>query len=201
MYNIKKKVKEKIKQYSNDEYLDGYIQNEYLTDDEDADIILKLQDRNDLFDSRTVKNQVDLNSRIYTYINEKSSMLRHDIQLHFHIIGLELTGQDKGRIKHIIKEHYAIELYKVQKEYRRYKYRIMRSIVIGIVSFLFYMIIMFYLPFAAFAEIAAFFFSFSLWQAFDMLTNTLIDLRRQRESITQKLVMDVDFELDEDEVI
>ena len=201
MYNIKRKVKEKIKQYSNDEYLDGYIRSEYLTDDEDADIILKLQDRNDLFDSRTVKNQVDLNPDIYAYMDEKSSMLRHDIQLHFHIIGLELTGQDKGRIKHIIKEHYAIELYKVQKEYRRYKYKMIRSIVIGILSFIAYMLIMFYLPSPVFAEITGFFFSFSLWQAFDMLTNTLIDLRREREAITQKLVMDVDFESHEDEVI
>ena len=48
MSNFKKKVKEKIKQYSKDEYLAGYIQNEYLTKDGDADIYLNINSLNDL---------------------------------------------------------------------------------------------------------------------------------------------------------
>ena len=48
MYNIKKQVREKIKIYSNDSYLDGYIKNEYLTDDGDADIFLKVESKDSL---------------------------------------------------------------------------------------------------------------------------------------------------------
>ena len=35
-------MKEKIRQYSNEHYLDGYIENEFLTQDGDADIYLNI---------------------------------------------------------------------------------------------------------------------------------------------------------------
>ena len=51
---FEKKMKEKIKQYSDKNYLDGYINKEYLTEDGDADIFLHLRSRDELFDIRTI---------------------------------------------------------------------------------------------------------------------------------------------------
>ena len=42
MTNIEQKLKEKIKIYSKEEYLDGYIKNEFLTDDGNANIFLNI---------------------------------------------------------------------------------------------------------------------------------------------------------------
>ena len=137
MNNIKQKVEEKIKEYSNDEYLDGYINNEFLTADGDADIILNVTSRNVLFDSRTEGHQLDLNSKIYDYIDSKTSMLNNDIQLHLHLKGINLNQHEQGIVKHIINEHYAIELYKVQKNYHGLKFeKINKQCVIFKIEFI-----------------------------------------------------------------
>ena len=78
MNDFKNKVKEKIKLYSKDEYLDGYIKNEYLTKDGDADIYLNIESLDDLFDTRTSGNQIELNNDIYEFIENKTSMLEND---------------------------------------------------------------------------------------------------------------------------
>ena len=138
MNEFKKQVKEKIKLYSNEEYLQGYIRNEFLVDDESANINIRLKNSDDLFDSRTIANQLDLNSEIYDYIDDKSSMLNSLIKLNFHIICPKLSKDEKERTINIIKEHYAIELYKIQKEYKRYKLKIFVLSLLGIIFFAIY---------------------------------------------------------------
>ena len=75
MNNFKDEVSNKIKKYSNEEYLDGYIKSEFLTKEGNANIFLRLRDKYDLFDYRTVNNQEDLCSDVYDFIEDKSSML------------------------------------------------------------------------------------------------------------------------------
>lgn len=191
--NIKEKVKEKIKEYSNEEYLDGYIKNEFLTDNGDADILLKINNKYELFDSRTQGNQLDLNANIYNYIDNKSSMLNNDIQLTLNIIGIDLEQSEKEKIKHMLNEHYAIELYKIQKEYKRYKTKIVCLIVLGLFFLACYALITFYFSSKFFIEVFGFLFSFTLWQAFETLIYPLGDIKLKRESATQKLIMGIKF--------
>lgn len=193
MNDIQKKVKEKIREYSNDEYLDGYIKNEFLTDDGDADIMLKISSVDELFDSRTMGNQLDLNKKIYDFIDDKASMLDNDINLNLNIVGASLEQRDIERVKHIINEHYAIELYKIQKKYRRYKNKIFKLVLVGFVCLLCYAVIAFKFSSKFFIEVFGFLFSFTLWQGFETLIYTLSDLKLQREAITQKLIMCVNF--------
>lgn len=194
MKEFKKRIKEKIKLYSNDEYLKGYIENEFLSEDGSANIMLKLRDKDDLFDLRTVGNQLDVNERVYDYIEEKSSMLNNDILLNFHIIDSKLNKEEKERVIDIIKEHYAIELYKIQKEYKRNKIKILRLLIMGILFFLIYLFIAYNTKSELFIEVFGFMFSFTLWEAFEYLIYDLSDIKRERESITQKLLMNIDFE-------
>ena len=121
MNNFKATMKEKIKQYSNQEYLDNYIRNEYLTDENHADIFMKLSNKNQLFDERTMDKQFDLLNDVYEFVEHKTSMLDSSVQIRFHIIGLDLSEKEQEKVKHTIKEHYAIELYKIQKEYIKYR--------------------------------------------------------------------------------
>ena len=131
MNDFKKKMNEKIEQYSNEKYLDGYIKNEFFTDDNDADIFLKVYNKYDLFDSRTEGNQLDLLKSIYDFIEDKSSMLDSDVQIELHIQGCNLDNKDQENVRHILKEHYAIELYKIQKEYVKFKDRIINLFAVG----------------------------------------------------------------------
>lgn len=193
MNDFKKKMKEKIKKYSNKEYLNGYIKKEFLTDDEDADIYLTINDKSELFDSRTSGEQIDLCSEIYEYIEEKSSMLENDIQIELHINGINFDSKEQELIKHIIKEHYAIELYKIQKEYIRCKDKIIALIAFGIVMLGLYISVYNILNIPFIFEVMSFLFSFALWEAFDSLIYTFSDLKKEREAITQNLLINVTF--------
>ena len=194
MNDFKNKVKEKIKLYSKDEYLDGYIKNEYLTKDGDADIYLNIESLDDLFDTRTSGNQIELNNDIYEFIENKTSMLENDTIINLHISGANLTSKEQGMVKHLFKEHYAIELYKIQKEYSKYRNKIIGLVFIGLIALLRYLIIYFVEDFSLLLEVFAFIFSFALWEAGDCIIYTLSDIKLEREAITQNLLMNVEFD-------
>ena len=121
MKEFRKKVKDKIKMYSNKTYLDGYIKDEFLTEDGVAEIYLDVKDKNDLFDSWTHGKQKDLEDVVYGFIEEKTEMLGNQIPVRLHFLGNTFDSNDQGIIKHILKEHYAVELYKIQKKYEKYR--------------------------------------------------------------------------------
>ena len=193
MNTFKKKMKEKIKIYSNDQYLDGYIKNEFITDDGDADIFLKLHNKNELFDESTVADQKELLNSVYEYIEDKTSVLSSSVKIHLHFIGVELNSREQGIARHILKEHYAIELYKIQKEYSKYRNKIIGLIIIGFLCLIAYLLLYLNTDFNFFLEVFGFLFSFSLWEAFDCYLYTFSDIKETRIAITQNLLMDVDF--------
>ena len=197
--DFKNKMYEKIKIYSDEKYLKDYINNEFLTDDGDADIFLKLENKDDLFDSRTIDNQLALNSSIYEYIEEKTSMLDSDIQIHLHILGLNLTNKEEEIVKHLIREHYAIELYKNQRQYQEYRNKIITLILLGVLCLICYAFLYFLTDFDFFMEVLGFLFSFSLWEAFDCVIYSFSDVKSDRESITQNLLIEVNFASESDQ--
>ena len=193
MNDIKEEVKEKIKQYSNEEYFDGYIKNEFLTDNGKADIFLKITSKEELFDSKTMGNQLDLNNGIYKFIDSKTSILDNNIKIKLNIVSENIKKKDLEKVKHLINEHYAIELYKAQKEYKKNNIKFIKLIIVGMLFLIFYAIIALSSTSKFFIEVFGFLFSFTLWHAFETLMNTLKDIKIKRESITQKLVMDIVF--------
>ena len=193
MDDFKEKMKEKIKQYSNEQYLDGYIKKEFITKDGDADIFINVDEKYDLFDSWTIGEQVDLEKDVYDYIEEKTSMLGNNVPINLHIIGCEFTPHEQGIIKHILKEHYAIELYKVQQRYTQLKQKIFGLIVFGIACFLSYSILFFADNLNYLVEIFGFLFSFSLWEAMDCIIYSFSEVKDEREAVTQNLLINVDF--------
>ena len=197
MREFQKKVKEKIKIYSDDKYLDGYIKSEFLTDDGDDDIYLRINDKNDIFDERTCGDQIDLKKDVYEFIEEKTSMLDNDVQINLHIIGYKFNSKEEGMIRHIFKEHYAIELYKKQRQFKNNKIKIVTLFLTGLLTLLCYLLFYIKTDLLIFVEIFGFIFSFSLWEAFDLLIYDFSDIRYEREAITQNLLMEVSFDKEE----
>lgn len=193
MNNFHTKMKEKIKQFSNKNYLDGYIKNEFLTKDGDADIFINIDEKYDLFDSWTVGDQTDLEKDVYEYIEEKTSMLGNQVPINLHIIGCEFTPHEQGIIRHLLKEHYAIELYKVQHEYMKLKKKILGLVCVGILSFGLYTYLYFLDNFNYLGEVFGFLFSFALWEAMDCIIYSFSEIKEQREATTQNLLLNVDF--------
>ncbi len=193
MNDFKNKMNEKIKEYSNDQYLAGYINNEYTTNDNDADIYLNVKEKDEIIDSRTIRNQIELKDDVYSFLEKKSSMLENDIPINLHIIGYEFSSREQGIIKHLIKEHYSIELYKIQKEYKKTRNKAINLIVVGLCCLLIYLYLVLIAESTVMSELFVFLFSFSLWEAFHSIIYLLSDVRDRRESITQNLLTNVDF--------
>ena len=198
--NFKKKMKEKIKEYSTEGYLQDYIRNEYNTDDKDADIYLQVYSKNELFDSRTVGKQKSLNDNLYSYLESKTAMLDNDVPINLHIIGYAFPSKDQEVIKHLIKEHYSIELYKVQKEYKKIVNKSSYIFRAGVVFLLLYLAIIVSVETNVSSEIFAFLFSYSLWEALHGVIFVLSKVKDKRASITQNLLMEVDF-IDKDNML
>ncbi len=198
--DFKKKMKEKIKEYSNEKYLQGYIKSEYNIDDKDADIYLQVFSKNELFDSRTVGKQKSLNDRLYSYIESKTDMLDNDVPINLHIVGYAFPSKDQEEIKHLIKEHYSIELYKAQKSYKKILNKAMYFFLAGLVFLLIYLLVIIFVENNVSSEIFAFLFTYSLWEALHGIIFVLSKVKDKRAAVTQNLLMDVDF-IDKDNVL
>lgn len=198
MDNFKEKMKDNFDKYSNEEYLESYLKSEFLTDDGDADIFLNINKKDELFDSKTVGKQLSIKKDIFDYIEEKSSILNYDIQLHLHIIGTNFNNKEKEKIRRLMHEHYSIELYKNKKEYDRYKRNLFILITIGLISFALYAFLFFKTNLNFSLELFCFIFSFALWEAFDYYIYMYSDIRDERNNIMQNLLMNIDFDNKED---
>ena len=191
--DFKQKMKEKIKEYSNEKYLQGYIKDEYNIDDKDADIYLQVYSKNELFDSRTVGKQKSLTDKLYSYIEAKTDMLDNDVPINLHIIGYAFPSKDQEEIKHLIKEHYSIELYKAQKEYKKVLNKAMYLLLAGLLFLLIYLAVIIFVESNVSSEIFAFLFTYSLWEALHGIIYVLSKVKDKRAAITQNLLMEVDF--------
>ena len=199
MNAFKNKMKEKIKTYSNKEYLAEYMKNEYSTLDKDADVYLNIAEKDEIFDSWTIDHQIDIEDDVYDFVEEKIEMLDCDIPINLHILGYKFTSKEQGMIKHLFKEHYSIELYKIQREYKKTRNKAINMLLIGFVSLLIYFYFIIFTDSDIPSEIFAFIFSFSLWESFDSIIYSLSEIKEQREKITQLLLIDVDFEKEKEE--
>lgn len=201
MKDFKKKMHEKIKLYSNKSYLDKFFLDEFEMENGEAHLYLYLNDKSELFDYRTMDKQLSLNSDIYEFIDDKTSMLDNDIKIILHLRCPDLDNRDEENVRHIFKEHFAVELYKIQKDYSRCRNKTIGLAVIGLISFIIYILLCLYGNDLSimFTEIFAFLFSFSLWEAIDSLIYNLSDTRFEVGNVTQNLLIEIDFM--EDEVI
>ena len=193
MNGFKEKMNDKIREYSNEKYLEGYIKSEYSTSDNDADIYLVTYEKDDIFDKRTIRNQLDLKDEVYDYLEKKSAMLENDMPINFHIIGYKFSHHEQGIIRHLVKEHYSIELYKVQKEYKKTRNKAINLVIVGLTCLLIYLYLVLGLESDVVSEIFVFLFSFSLWESFHTFIYKLSEIRNKREAITQNLLTNVDF--------
>ena len=194
MNDFKKKMGKKIEQFSSKDYLDSYIRNEFLTDDGDADIYLKISSKDGLIDNRTVNNQIDLRSEIFEFVENKTALLDNDIKINLHIIGVKLSENEQIIIKNIFREHYAIELFKIQKDYKNQKEKVLSLFLIGCISLLSYLLLYLFTDFDFFLEVFGFIFSFALWEAFDQLIYEISDTKFEREAISQNLLIEIIFD-------
>ena len=124
-------------------------------------------------------------------------MLENDVQINLHIVGCRINSKDQNTIKHILKEHYAIELYKKQRDYKNSKNKVVMLFLSGLLCLLCYLLIYLFTDFAFFLEVFGFMFSFALWEAFDLIIYDFSNIKYEREAVTQNLLTEIDFDYEE----
>ena len=82
----------------------------------------------------------------------------------------------------------------IQKEYQTHKNKIIGLFLLGFLSLLFYAICYYLTKSQFLLEVFGFLFSFSLWQAFEKLIYTLYVLKKDREAIAQRLLINVEID-------
>lgn len=194
MSNFKTQFKNKIKKYSKDEFIDDYVKNEFLSKNGDANIYINIKSKDEIFDSRTVGNQIDLTSSFYDFIEEKTDMLENDVKINLHILGYKFSDDEQELIKNIVKEHYGVDLYLAQREYKEKKNKIFYMFLTGSMCFIAYLLIYLKTDFVFFLEVFGLIFSFALWEACDIYIYELSDIKVEREEICQNLLMNISFE-------
>lgn len=198
--SFQEKMEEVLKKVSSRSYVEDYIKKEFVTDDGDADLFLNIEKREDLFDSRTVDQQKDLTFDVYDFIEEKTAILSSNMKIHLHITGMYLSPREQELVRHILREHYAIELNKIQRQYIKYRNRIVTLVLFGVLVFLIYSLLFFLTDYTFLLEVLGFMFTFALWEALDCYITDFSDVKSERIEITQNLLLDVDFEHKERDV-
>ena len=117
----------------------------------------------------------------------------NDVPINLHIIGYAFPSKDQEEIKHLIKEHYSIELYKAQKEYKKILNKATYLFLAGLVFLLIYLLIIIFVESNVSSEIFAFLFTYSLWEALHGIIYVLSKIKTKRAAITQTLLMNVEF--------
>jgi len=196
MDNFKSQLKKSLSKYSKDEFIDNYVKNEFLSKNGDANIYLKIKNKDEIFDSRTINNQLDLKSSFYSFIEEKTDMLENDVKINLHIIGYKFSEEEQKLIKNMIKEHYGIDLYLAQKEYKEKRNKMIYMFLTGLMCVVAYLLIYLKTDFEFFLEVFGLIFSFSLWEACDIYIYELSDIKDEREEVCQNLLMNVYFDND-----
>ena len=105
-----------------------------------------------------------------------------------------MCSKSKIIIKNIFREHYAIELFKIQKDYKNQKEKVLSLFLIGCISLLSYLLLYLFTDFDFFLEVFGFIFSFALWEAFDQLIYEISDTKFEREAISQNLLIEIIFD-------
>ena len=193
MTDFQKKVQEKINLYSKKTYLNGYMEDEYTISNGFADVYLYVTEIEELYDTRTMGKQLDLRPDIYEYVENKTSMLDNDIQIRLHIVGYDVDSKEANTIKHIFKEHYAIELYKAQKNYKNSLTKTIGLLLFAVLVTAMYFVLLKFTDLSFTAEFLSVIFSFTIWEAISRFIFELPELNNTREAVTQNLLIDISF--------
>lgn len=187
------KINKIIDKYANVDSLREYIKREYINEEGNAVINIKLYDDLDIYDKLSYENQAELNSEIYRYIDQKVKIIPAHIPLKLVFHGKRIEKDEQEIIKNLIYEHYAIELFDQQKNLRIVKKKTKRMLFIGITIFL----ICFYFSglgkYKFITDFLSIVGTFSLWQVASLVLLERRDIDTRTMHIAKMLIHEIEF--------
>ena len=183
-----------VNKYSSKKSLDSYIDREFINEEGYAVININLYNGVQLFEPFSYKNQLELNSEIYDYIDNKVAVIPKDIPLKVIFRGKKISEKNQNEIKKLIREHYAIKLYEKQKELNLNRDKTIILAMLGIAMLFLYFYLSVRYNNTLFLEIFSIVASFSIWEAADFFILGRTKINVERFHITQKLIQEIEFE-------
>ncbi len=187
------KIYKIIDKYADKDFLREYIKKEYINEDGTAVIHIRLYEGLNLYEGMSYGDQLELNPDIYKFIDSKAKIIPAHIPIKLVFNGRKLEKEEQEKIKYLIDEHYAIELFNQQKDIRITRKKVRRLFAIGVGIF----ILCFYLSgfgkYNFLTDILRIVGTFSLWELTNMALLRKKDIDMQTLHIAKMLIHEFEF--------
>ncbi len=172
---------------------EDYIEDEYLDEEGNAVIDIKLDDDYEIFNPLSMGNQKEINPDIFDYIDQKADLIpmRYPLVIRFH--SKPLAEEDKSQISHCIKEHYFSEIQDVDWDKKKNNWLILLMSLIGVLFIVIYLICELTNSNMIIIEIMSIIGWFAIWEAANHFFVDRNELKRKKLEVTQSYIAKIEF--------
>ena len=189
-------TRKKIKTFNYYKVLDDY----YL-EDGIGFIPVKVKSIDDIISPYSTKNSEILNYEFMRYIDINANFIPWGYPLTLEIHGPKFSDKEKRLIAKVLKNHYSLLLVNKKEEMKDLRKRGLYLIIMGVVSFIIYLLLMYFNVNYAPIELMAFLFWLALWEGFDAEILSPDDIKDEIKDLEYLSNMNIIYEDEESDDI
>ena len=189
-------TRKKIKTFNYYKVLDDY----YL-EDGIGFIPVKVNSIDDIISPYSIKNSEILNYEFMRYIDINANFIPWGYPLTLEIHGPKFSDKEKRLIAKVLKNHYSLLLVNKKEELKALRKRGLYLIVMGVISFIIYLMLMYFKVNFAPIELMSFLFWVALWEGLDAELLSPGDLKDEIKDLEYLSNMNIIYEDEESDDI
>ena len=189
-------TRKKIKTFNYYKVLDDY----YLEDGMGY-IPVKVNSIDDIISPYSIKNTEILNYEFMRYIDINANFIPWGYPLVLEIHGPKFSDKEKRTISKVLRNHYSLLLVNKKEELKDLRKRGLYLIIMGVVSFIIYLLLMYFNVNYAPIELMAFLFWLALWEGFDAEILSPDDIKDEIKDLEYLSNMNIIYEDEESDDI
>lgn len=186
--NIIRKKKKKFDRY-------GFLK-EYYLEDGIAYIPIKINSIEDIISGYSLENYEILNREFTRYVEINANYIPWGYPLTLEIHSTWFSKEEKEIIQKVIKSHYSLMLMNKKEELRDERLRGLYLTILGVITFIVYLVLSSLSINPAPIEIMSFLFWLSLWEAFDIEVLSASDIKDEIKDLEYLANMNIIYELE-----
>ena len=189
-------TRKKIKTFNYYKVLDDY----YL-EDGIGFIPVKVNSIDDIISPYSIKNSEILNYEFMRYIDINANFIPWGYPLTLEIHGPKFSDKEKRTISKALRNHYSLLLVNKKEELKALRKRGLYLIVMGVISFIIYLMLMYFKVNFAPIELMSFLFWVALWEGLDAELLSPGDLKDEIKDLEYLSNMNIIYEDEESDDI
>ena len=138
-----------------------------------------------LYDPMSIGFYKEINSDIYSYIEEKANLIPHTIPLKIRFHGIKITEAEENEVRQIMEKHYSVMLLDKQWDKITSTRKLIVMSVFGVIMLAIYFYLSLFAENPVLVELFSVLGSFSLWEAAGSFLLERPGLKRECKDIEQ----------------